>query len=127
MRSSLTLKTEPGWDIGIMKIRKHPRMSNIGIGDEVYFLPQHLYAHVIEVFPAAVCVRIGILAITDHMELLLSPQLWRADDIENLSVCRYCGSRDDLCCEVGSVVPFRICERCSVLASNDVSQHGCYS
>jgi hypothetical protein len=95
-----------------MKIRQHPRMQDISIGDEVYSYRQQLFARVEEVFPAAVCVKVGILAINRHMELVLLPQLWRADDIENLSVCRYCGGRDQLHVETGTGIPFRICERC---------------
>lgn len=100
-----------------MKIRLHPRMRDIGIGDEVYSYPRGLFARVEEVFPAAVCVRVSILTISDQMELLYSPQLWRADEIENLSVCRYCGTRDDLVCETGTGIPFRVCERCYVTCS----------
>lgn len=95
-----------------MKIRQHPRMRGISIGDDVYCYPQQLFARVEEVFPAAVCVKIGILSIRHQMELLLSPQLWRADDIENLSVCRYCGSRENLSHETGTGIPFRICCHC---------------
>lgn len=95
-----------------MKIRQHPRMRGICIGDDVYCYPQHLFARVEEVFPAAVCVKVGILSIRHQMELLLSPQLWRADDIENLSVCRYCGSRENLSYETGTGIPFRVCCDC---------------
>lgn len=95
-----------------MKIRQHPRMRGICIGDDVYCYPQQLFARVEEVFPAAVCVKVGILSIRRQMELLLSPQLWRADDIENLSVCRYCGTRDGLCFESGTGIPFRVCKYC---------------
>ncbi|HEU4327675.1 MAG TPA: hypothetical protein VFS21_31335 [Roseiflexaceae bacterium] len=95
-----------------MKIRQHPRMRGICIGDDVYCYPQQLFARVEEVFPAAVCVKVGILSIRRQMELLLSPQLWRADDIENLSVCRYCGTRDGLCFEAGTGIPFRVCKYC---------------
>jgi hypothetical protein len=98
-----------------MKIRQHPRMRDISIGDEVYSYQQHLFARVEEVFPAAVCVKVGILSINGHLELLLSPQLWRADDIENLSVCRYCGGRDGLQPASGTGIPFRVCERCYVV------------
>ena len=98
-----------------MKISQHPRMRDISIGDEVYSYRQQLFARVEEVFPAAVCVKVGILSASDHLELLLSPQLWRADDIENLSVCRYCGGRDGLQSETGTGIPFRICQRCCVV------------
>lgn len=103
-----------------MKIRQHPRMRGISIGDDVYCYPQQLFARVEEVFPAAVCVKVGILSIKRHMELLLSPQLWRADDIENLSVCRYCGSRDELHFETGTGIPFRVCKSC--LGASDEGQ-----
>lgn len=95
-----------------MKIRQHPRMRDITIGDEVYSYAQQLFASVHEVFPAAVCVRVGILSVNGHLEMLSSPQLWRADDIENLSVCRYCGSRDGVITERGTGVPYRVCRRC---------------
>jgi hypothetical protein len=98
-----------------MKIRQHPRMTGITIGDEVYSHPRRLFAKVVETFPAAVCVKLGILSVRERepIELLISPQLWRADDIENLSVCRSCGSRDQLL-EAGSGVPYRICAGCSL-------------
>jgi hypothetical protein len=98
-----------------MKISQHPRMRDINIGDEVYSYPQQLFARVEEVFPAAVCVKVAILSLDRHLELFISPQLWRADDIENLSVCRYCGGRDGLHTETGTGIPFRICERCCVV------------
>lgn len=95
-----------------LKIVQHPRMRDIVIGDEVYCQPLQLFARVVETFPSAVCVRIGMLTIQRSMELLFSPQLWRAEDIENLSVCRYCGSRDGLHNEVGTGIPFRVCDHC---------------
>jgi hypothetical protein len=95
-----------------MKIRQHPRMRDISVGDEVFSYRQQLFARVEEIFPAAVCVKVGILSAGAHLELLLSPQLWRADDIENLSVCRYCGGRDELKTEIGTGIPFRTCHRC---------------
>lgn len=104
-----------------MKILQHPRMRDISVGDDVYCHPQQLFARVEEVFPAAVCVKIGILSIRRRMDLKISPQLWRADDIQNLSVCRCCGSRDDLCYERGTGVPFRICERCTNVFSEPQS------
>ncbi len=79
-----------------MKIRQHPRMRDILIGDEVYSYPNKIFARVADVFPAAVCVKIGILSIEEPMEITLAPQLWKADEIENLSVCRYCGCREDI-------------------------------
>lgn len=102
-----------------MKIRQHPRMRDILIGDEVYSFLHQMYACVDEVFPAAVCVKVAILSVNGHLELILSPQLWRADDIENLSVCRYCGSREDLQLESGTGIPFRICAHCLSVAPHE--------
>lgn len=90
-------------------------MRGIAIGDEVFSYKQQLFARVEEVFPAAVCVKVGILAIEGHLELFVSPQLWRADDIENLSICRYCGGRDGLSQETGTGIPLRVCERCYLI------------
>jgi hypothetical protein len=98
-----------------MKIHQHPRMRGIAIGDEVYSYKQQLFARVEEVFPAAVCVKVAILAIDHHLELFLSPQLWRADDIENLSVCRYCGGREGLVQQADTGIPLRVCERCCIV------------
>lgn len=95
-----------------MKIIQHPRISGVNIGDEVYSVPNKLSAHVVEIFPAAVCVKVGVLLKRKHMELFLDPQLWRADDIENLSVCHYCGERDGLCFERDAGMPHSICARC---------------
>ncbi|NJK81626.1 MAG: hypothetical protein HC893_10800 [Chloroflexaceae bacterium] len=99
-----------------MKIQTHPHMLNVAIGDEVYSHTRHIFARVEATFPAAVCVKVGLLAMTDtlnqRLEIQLLPQLWRADDIENLSVCRCCGSRDSLIVEYGTGVPHRICEAC---------------
>jgi len=99
-----------------MKIQQHPRMRTILVGDEVYSYQLNLVARVDEVFPAAVCVKVGILSVNGILRFILSPQLWRADDIENLSVCRYCGSRDELEMEHGTGVPFRICSECRTTA-----------
>src|SRR6185295_6473149 len=98
-----------------MKIHQHPRMRDISIGDEVYSYRQQLFARVEEVFPAAVCVKVGILLAGEHLALLFSPQHWRADEIENLSVCRYCGSRESLRDETGTGIPFRVCDRCCIV------------
>lgn len=98
-----------------MKIRQHPRMHQIAIGDEVYSYKRHLFARVEEVFPAAVCVKVAALSLDRRICLSATPQLWRADDIENLSVCRYCGSRDDLTLEAETGAPFHVCERCRVV------------
>jgi hypothetical protein len=96
-----------------MKMRPHPRISGILIGDEVYSHPHKVFARVADVFPAAVCVKIGVLSIEEPMEMTLAPQLWRADDIENLSVCRYCGSREDIHTVTDTGIPFRVCSACS--------------
>lgn len=98
-----------------MKIRQHPRMRDISVGDEVYSYRQQLFARVEEVFPAAVCVKVGMLSIGQWIDLYHTPQLWRADDIENLSVCRYCGAREDLRSEIETGIPFRVCDRCYVV------------
>ncbi len=95
-----------------MKIRQHPRMKDIAVGDEVLCYRTNLYAHVEEVFPAAVCVKLLTLD-RRRRRFVLSPQLWRADDIENLSVCHYCGSRDGLTMENGTSIPQRVCFTCS--------------
>jgi hypothetical protein len=95
-----------------MKISSHPRMHNITIGDEVYSYSYQLCARVSETFPAAVCVRVGVLAQHRYMELVSAPQLWSAEEIENLSICRYCGSRNDLQLEPGAGIPFRVCTAC---------------
>lgn len=98
-----------------MKITQHPRMRNIKIGDEVYSYPLQLFARVVEVFPAAVCVYVGILSINGVIDVVDSPQLWRADDIENLSICRYCGGREELEMEHGTGIPFRVCTHCRTM------------
>jgi hypothetical protein len=98
-----------------MKIIQHPRMRDIAIGDEVYSYKYQLFARVEEVFPAAVCVKVGILALHQRMELIISPQLWRADDIANLSVCRYCGGRSGLIAETETGIPLHVCEQCCLV------------
>jgi hypothetical protein len=102
-----------------MKIQQHPRMKDIQIGDEVLCYRSQIYARVEEVFPAAVCVKIAVLrSVRDRVVLTSTPQLWRAEDIENLSVCHYCGSRADLRPERETGVPQRVCGTCrSVLSS----------
>lgn len=102
-----------------MKIRPHPRMHQIVVGDHVYSYKWQLFARVEEVFPAAVCVRVAVLQIDPRVELSATPQLWRADDIENLSVCRYCGLREDLHLEVETGVPFHACGRCTVVPPDE--------
>jgi hypothetical protein len=99
-----------------MKIRQHPRMKDIAIGDEVFCYSSQLYARVEEVFPSAVCVKL-VSFHPQRRRLVVFPRLWRAEDIENLSVCRYCGGRDALSLDPSSTVPFRVCCTCrSVLA-----------
>ena len=97
-----------------MKIRQHPRMKDIAIGDEVLCYQTQLYARVEEVFPAAVCVKLVTLQ-GKGLRLKVCPQLWRAEDIENLSVCRYCGGREGLALENTSGIPFRVCITCRSL------------
>lgn len=95
-----------------MKIQPHPRLRGMMIGDEVYSYHYHLAARVADIFPAAVCVRIDILTTETPMELSHTPQLWRAEEIENLSVCRYCGTRDDVRVVIENGIPFRVCMHC---------------
>ena len=95
-----------------LKIRQHPRMKDICIGDEVICQSRQLYARVEEVFPAAVCVKLAVLYIEPVAEMVILPQLWRADDIENLSVCRYCQSREKLQLQHTTGIPYRICVLC---------------
>jgi hypothetical protein len=96
-----------------MKIQQHPRMKDIEIGDEVFCYRSHMYARVEEIFPAAVCVKIAQLeSLRGQTVLTYAPHLWRADEIENLSVCHYCGSRVDLAIERRTGVPFRACGTC---------------
>ena len=97
-----------------MKIRQHPRMQDIAIGDEVLHHGPHVYAQVVEVFPAAVCVKLVIFE-ARHMRIEVHPQLWRADEIENLSICRYCGGRDALVIEYSAGIPYRACRTCERL------------
>jgi hypothetical protein len=94
-----------------MKIRQHPRMKDIVLGDEVLCYRTNLYALVEEVFPAAVCVKL-LTFDRRRKRFVMSPQLWRAEEIENLSICRYCGSRDGLTMENGTSFPQRICFTC---------------
>ena len=98
-----------------MKIIQHPRMRDIAVGDEVYSYRHQLFARVEEVFPAAVCVKVALLNFSQRVEMMVSPQLWRADDIENLSVCRYCGGREKLIEEAQTGIPLRMCERCCLV------------
>ena len=101
-----------------MKIQQHPRMKDILIGDEVMYYRTNMYARVEEVFPAAVCVKVQVMCtVRGRLAFTQVPQLWRADDLENLSVCHYCGSRDELAVERGTGVPSRICQLCLSVAS----------
>lgn len=95
-----------------MKIQPHPRLRGMMVGDEVYSYHYNLAAKVADIFPAAVCVRIGVLSTESPMELSHTPQLWRADEIENLSVCRYCGTRDGVRVVSEQGIPFRVCVQC---------------
>ena len=93
-------------------------MKDIVVGDEVMCYRTNLYARVEEVFPAAVCVKIGMLCrLRGRYTFAQVPQLWRADDVENLSVCHYCGSREDLAIESGSGAPLRVCGLCQSVLS----------
>lgn len=103
-----------------MKIRQHPRMRDIHVGDEVLCYRTQLYARVEEVFPAAVCVKLVVFN-GSRMRLQVWPQLWRADDIENLSVCRYCGGREELAIEVLTSIPYRLCSTCQNVAQPPVT------
>jgi len=95
-----------------MKIRIHPRLRCMHVGDEVYSRRDHIYARVTAIFPAAVCVHTVTLSWHHGPTLHQTPQLWCAEDIENLSVCRHCGLRDDLVCEYLTGAPFRLCGAC---------------
>lgn len=89
-------------------------MQNVTVGDEVYSPSRQLYARVEALFPAAVCVRIGVMSNHHHhIELVASPQLWSAEDIVNLSICHVCGSRELLQREERSSIPFHICAECA--------------
>lgn len=88
-------------------------MKDIMVGDEVVCHRTNLYARVEEVFPAAVCVKVALMRqVRGQLRVQVCPQLWRADEIENLSVCHYCGARDDLVVERDTGVPFRVCGMC---------------
>lgn len=89
-------------------------MKDVQIGDEVLCYSSRLYARVEEVFPAAVCVRLIAFERSWHgLRLSSTPYLWRADEIENLSVCRHCGIRTDIRTVAHAGVPFRICGPCA--------------
>jgi hypothetical protein len=95
-----------------MRIRTHPKLRSMHVGDEVYSLREHIYACVTAIFPAAVCVHTITLSWQHGATLQAAPQLWCAEDIENLSICRSCGLRDDLACESPTGAPFRLCRSC---------------
>ena len=102
-----------------MKIRQHPRMQGIQVGDEVYSHLHRIVARVAELFPAAVCVKIATLSVEEPMALTLTPQLWPADDIENLSVCRYCGRREQIRTLSDAGIPFQVCHLCAPLTGEE--------
>jgi hypothetical protein len=96
-----------------MKIQRHPRMHDISVGDEVLSYRTNMYARVEEVFPAAVCVKLAaVCQIAGRFETREIAQLWRADEIENLSRCCYCGTRDDLAMLQQTHTPQRVCTTC---------------
>lgn len=107
-----------------MKIQQHPRMKDILVGDEVLCHTAQLYARVEEVFPAAVCVRLMTYQ-PQRKRLMILPALWRADDIENLSICRYCGGREDLTSDGTPMIPFRVCQTCRTVL--DLCHSACSS
>ena len=55
------------------------------------------------------------------MALTLTPQLWRADDIENLSACRYCGSREQIRTLSEAGIPFQVCQLCCPLNAEELT------
>lgn len=86
----------------------------MAVGDEVYSPLRHLYARVEALFPAAVCVRVGVLAKSrTNLELITSPELWGAEEVINLSVCRICGGRSDLHTRLWQRIPFHVCDDCA--------------
>ncbi len=89
-------------------------MKDIAVGDEVYCYCSQLYARVEEVFPAAVCVKLMFFD-PNRRRMHVAAQVWRAEDVENLSVCRYCGSRESLELECGTGIPYRCCPICRPL------------
>ncbi len=94
-----------------MKIQHHPRAKDLEIGDEVLYYRNRLYAQVEEIFPAAVCVKLLVFN-GQRRRFETVPQLWRVEDIENLSVCRYCGGRHELMMETTAGLPSRVCQTC---------------
>lgn len=100
-------------------IQQHPRMKDIIAGDEVYCYRNQIFAQVEEVFPAAVCVKLMIYN-RHRRRFQMCPLLWRAEDIENLSVCRYCGGREGLIVENDSGAPYRSCTTCRNVLNLDL-------
>lgn len=94
-----------------MKIRPHPRTKDLEIGDEVLCHRNRLYAQVAEIFPAAVCVKLMVFN-RQRRRFEIVPQLWRVEDVENLSICRYCGGRHDLTLDNAVGIPSRVCQTC---------------
>jgi hypothetical protein len=66
---------------------------------------------------------VGTLQNWPAPELIVMPQLWRADDIENLSVCRYCGSREQLRSGSTAGIPYRVCADCTGEPVFDKHEH----
>lgn len=96
-----------------MKIQRHPHIEDIAIGDEVLNYRTNMYARVEDIFPAAVCVRLAVVCrLGNRWETRDVGQVWRADEIENLSRCCYCGARDDLLTLQHTHTPRRVCETC---------------
>jgi hypothetical protein len=96
-----------------MKIQRHPRIQDIAVGDEVLSYHTNIVARVHDVFPAAVCVRIAVVCrVASRWETREVGQVWRADEIENVSRCCYCGARDDLHTLQHTAPPRRICGTC---------------
>lgn len=96
-----------------MKIRRHPRMQDISVGDEVFNYRVAMYACVEEVFPAAVCVKLTVVCrVAGHTQTRELAQLWQADEIENLNRCCYCGTRDNLATLHYTHKPQRMCATC---------------
>lgn len=96
-------------------------MTDIAVGDEVLCYRTQLYARVEEVFPSAVCVKLMKFQ-PERMRVRIRPQLWRAEDIENLSICRYCGGREGLSVDSVSSIPFRVCQTCRSVLDLSLSE-----
>ncbi len=97
-----------------MKIQRHPHIEDIAIGDEVLNYRTNMYARVEDIFPAAVCVKLAVVCqVHGRWETRDVGQVWRADEIENLSRCCYCGARDDLLTLQHTHAPQRVCGSCN--------------